>query len=235
MRALAALAALSCLNLVLAWIKDAPTLELVVRRATADGQCTWVSLRPSGQTHKGLRTAPHVHQLRLLDARGQRVTQNADIEHHHFWFAADDERLALETTRGLCGDDARWMDRALLPLGFVGQRPISQVVLGEPAFKVPPLRVQPLQVSGPSANRVDLTFFADGCLSLPSCYGIIKTEHDVDTEGEYEKFVNDVQRLAEDISGNHTFDTVRPLLNFWAAFTPSVEVRLSRLEILCIY
>ena len=38
------------------------------------------------------------------------------------------------------------------------------------------------------------------------------------------KFVQDALRLAEDISGNQTFYTVKPLLNFWAAFTPSKEV-----------
>ena len=38
------------------------------------------------------------------------------------------------------------------------------------------------------------------------------------------KFIEDALRLAEDISGNQTFHTVKPLLNFWAAFTPSKEV-----------
>ena len=36
--------------------------------------------------------------------------------------------------------------------------------------------------------------------------------------------MEDAFRLAEDISGNQTFYTVKPLLNFWAAFTPSREV-----------
>ena len=38
------------------------------------------------------------------------------------------------------------------------------------------------------------------------------------------KFIEDALRLARDISGNQTFHTVKPLLNFWAAFTPSKEV-----------
>lgn len=32
-------------------------------------------------------------------------------------------------------------------------------------------------------------------------------------------------RLALDVSTNQTFNTVQPLMNFWAAFTPSNEVR----------
>ncbi|KAJ7810561.1 IgA peptidase M64-domain-containing protein [Mycena leptocephala] len=70
----------------------------------------------------------------------------------------------------------------------------------------PPLEVIPLVVSGPSSNRVDLIFFSDGYL-----------------QGEREKFVQDATRLADDISGNQTFNTVKPLMNFWAAFTPSKE------------
>lgn len=45
-----------------------------------------------------------------------------------------------------------------------------------------------------------------------------------DTSEEKGKFIADALRLAEDISGNQTFYTVKPVLNFWAAFTPSNEV-----------
>ena len=45
-----------------------------------------------------------------------------------------------------------------------------------------------------------------------------------DLRGEKSKFIADAFRLADDISNNHTFNTVKPLLNFWAAFTPSNEV-----------
>ncbi|KAJ7621542.1 IgA peptidase M64-domain-containing protein [Mycena polygramma] len=71
---------------------------------------------------------------------------------------------------------------------------------------IPPLEVLPLVISGPSSNRVDLIFFADGYL-----------------QEEREKFIEDATRLADDISGNQTFNTVKPLMNFWAAFTPSNE------------
>lgn len=75
-----------------------------------------------------------------------------------------------------------------------------------PLVPSPPLEVHPLVVSGPSSNRVDLVFFSDGYLPV-----------------ERDKFLADAARLAEDISTNQTFATVRPLLNFWAAFSPSKE------------
>ncbi|OBZ71631.1 hypothetical protein A0H81_08541 [Grifola frondosa] len=70
----------------------------------------------------------------------------------------------------------------------------------------PPLQIEPLIFSGPSENRVDLVFFSDGY-----------------TRDEKSKFIADATRLALDISSNQTFYTVKPLLNFWAAFTPSNE------------
>ncbi|KDR82463.1 hypothetical protein GALMADRAFT_237795 [Galerina marginata CBS 339.88] len=70
----------------------------------------------------------------------------------------------------------------------------------------PPLEMIPLIISGPSTNRVDLVFFSDGY--IPE---------------ERQKFIDDALRLAEDVSKNQTFNTVQPLLNFWAAFSPSQE------------
>ncbi|KIK69982.1 hypothetical protein GYMLUDRAFT_34387 [Collybiopsis luxurians FD-317 M1] len=70
----------------------------------------------------------------------------------------------------------------------------------------PPLEIRPLIVSGPSRNRVDLVFFSDGYLLE-----------------ERDKFIKDAYRLAKDVSGNQTFNTVKPLMNFWAAFTASEE------------
>ncbi|KAH6911530.1 IgA peptidase M64-domain-containing protein [Coprinopsis sp. MPI-PUGE-AT-0042] len=72
--------------------------------------------------------------------------------------------------------------------------------------EVPPLEVIPLALSGSSSNRIDLVFFSDGY-----------------TLSEREKFVEDAKRLAADVTGNQTFYTVQPLMNFWAAFTPSNE------------
>ncbi len=46
-----------------------------------------------------------------------------------------------------------------------------------------------------------------------------------DLLGDKPKFLEDAKRLADDISNKQTFDTVKPLVNFWAAFSPSNEVR----------
>jgi len=51
--------------------------------------------------------------------------------------------------------------------------------------------------------------------------------HTLDTESERSKFFDDATRLVGEISQNQTFYTVKPLLNFWAAFTPSAEVSIS--------
>lgn len=70
----------------------------------------------------------------------------------------------------------------------------------------PQLELIPLGLSGSADNRVDLVFFSDGYLS-----------------SERAKFIADATRLADDVSKNQTFYTVKPLLNFWAAFSPSKE------------
>ncbi|KAK0464786.1 IgA peptidase M64-domain-containing protein [Desarmillaria tabescens] len=82
----------------------------------------------------------------------------------------------------------------------------DQETLDYSGVEPPPLEIEPLIISGPSSNRVDLVFFSDGYILE-----------------EREKFIVDAMRLAEDVSKNQTFNTVQPILNFWAAFTPSQE------------
>ena len=52
----------------------------------------------------------------------------------------------------------------------------------------------------------------------------VSLTHESDTEDEEDKFFDDATWLSEDITANVTFNTVKPLLNFWAAFTASNEV-----------
>ncbi|KAI1755979.1 IgA peptidase M64-domain-containing protein [Xylaria castorea] len=70
----------------------------------------------------------------------------------------------------------------------------------------PPLEIQPLIVTGPSSNRIDLIFFGDGY-----------------TEDEKDKFFADALALAMNVTDGQTFADVVPLMNFWAGFSPSVE------------
>ncbi|EJD50412.1 hypothetical protein AURDEDRAFT_84139 [Auricularia subglabra TFB-10046 SS5] len=83
----------------------------------------------------------------------------------------------------------------------------SQAPLGtDKRVDAPPLDISPILTSGASTNRVNLVFFGDGY-----------------TSDEKEKFIDDATKLAWDIAGNQTFATVRPLLNIFAAFSPSTE------------
>ncbi len=52
------------------------------------------------------------------------------------------------------------------------------------------------------------------------CDFIFTRGRPIDLLEEREKFIVDALRLAEDVSKNQTFNTVQPILNFWAAFTP---------------
>ncbi|KDQ62041.1 hypothetical protein JAAARDRAFT_29945 [Jaapia argillacea MUCL 33604] len=116
----------------------------------------------------------------------------------------------------VCGHPSTWSQSIFLDENLVDDNidlAKTQQVLTSPVppsgsviDRVPSLDIVPLILSGPSANRVDLVFFSDGY-----------------TLEERQKFMEDAQRLADDISSNHTFNTVKPLLNFWAAFTPSNE------------
>ncbi|KAI5831700.1 hypothetical protein K523DRAFT_409564 [Schizophyllum commune Tattone D] len=76
------------------------------------------------------------------------------------------------------------------------------------ALPLPPsMEVRPLMEHGPPENRVDLMFFSDGYLPT-----------------EKAQFFADAQMLATGlIAGNKTYNSVAPLLNMWAAFTPSGE------------
>jgi hypothetical protein len=203
MRALPPLFALATLARAVQVTHDAPRgQELVVHR-TVDGECTWVATRP-GQTYKSSMR----HDVRFVDARGQRVQESAAVaEHHRLWLAEGEDLPMQEAVQAMCGERA---------LGHG-----AQAVFSAPA---PALRVEPLLVSGPSSNRVDLTFFADGCMCLPILASRQLTRRMPDTADEYDKFIADARRLADDISANTTFAPVRPLLNFWAAFAPSAEV-----------
>ena len=46
----------------------------------------------------------------------------------------------------------------------------------------------------------------------------------VDTEAEKDKFFDDALFLATNVTTGQTFDDVLPILNFWAGFSPSVDV-----------
>jgi hypothetical protein len=92
------------------------------------------------------------HDVRFVDARGQRVAESAAVaEHHRLWFAEGEYAQMQEAAREMCGERA------------LGRG--AQAVFSAPA---PALRASNRSsCPDPSNNRVDLTFFADRCMCLP--------------------------------------------------------------------
>ncbi|EIN12687.1 hypothetical protein PUNSTDRAFT_118417 [Punctularia strigosozonata HHB-11173 SS5] len=179
--------------------------ELIVYRdpAASSGACGTVQLREFG-TYKGLSSIPggvHIENLTSEPPRIRAYSHDADA----LWTEA----------RKLCGDPSEWDFPVLVDshtstaARFDAQQ---QTVFTSPKLAIgaelqyPPLEVHKIVQSGPSTNRVDLMFFSDGYLA-----------------SEKQKFLDDATKLALEISANQTFDTVQPLLNFWAAFSPSNE------------
>ncbi|KAI0655583.1 IgA peptidase M64-domain-containing protein [Cubamyces menziesii] len=177
--------------------------ELVIIREPDTLQCKHLSVRET-------------HQYRGIPREGLFSNRILDTGEERIRFVAHGRDTVWDRAERLCGESHTWGFHVLL------QNPelrvsddIGQTVLqpsggvahsAEADLDIPPLEIFPLVTSGESSNRVDLVFFADGYISE-----------------EKDKFIDDAMRLAEDISGNQTFYTVKPLLNFWAAFTPSKE------------
>ena len=190
----------------------------------SDGRCITTPPR-TVQMHKGL-----TDKVRI-------VTEDLGLfEHIHLrvmtrllrLYAEKEEWLWIEV-RTLCNafEDAEQQSSHALALENEAR---NQFLLANaPKLPLPPppsMTLTPLLVSGPSENRVDLVFFGDGCrcpvlklvFFLSPCFS--------DTAEEESKFVADATRLAYDIAANQTFTTVKPLLNIWAAFSPSQDVSL---------
>lgn len=126
-------------------------LELVVVH-DARG-CASVRLRAIG-TYKGLRPG-HIEVEELEEPHRTRAHA-----------LQGDEEMLWEAARGICGADASWdfpvlreaPGAALVATG-------AQTPLMVQGAVYPPLEVAPLFEDrvGPSENRVDMMFFADGC------------------------------------------------------------------------
>ncbi|KAI0373796.1 hypothetical protein BV20DRAFT_962379 [Pilatotrama ljubarskyi] len=177
--------------------------ELVVIRDPNSLQCNHITIHD-------------VQQFRGLSENGYFRTRIIDTGEERIQYVSHDKDLVWRRAEALCGNRDTWdFHTCIQEQPLTAQIDQQQMVLKPsvpcgctmPAgVEIPPLDVQPLITSGDSSNRVDLMFFADGY-----------------TAEEKDKFLDDAMRLARDISGNQTFYTVKPLLNFWAAFTPSRE------------
>ncbi|EJF60979.1 IgA peptidase M64-domain-containing protein [Dichomitus squalens] len=153
-------------------------------------------------SHLALHDTQH---FRGLPESGYLKSKVLETGEERTQFIAETEEDVWERAESLCGPRETW-DFHTLIRSTATPYDASQAVLRPQQSTSPQLEVFPLITSGDSSNRVDLVFFADGY-----------------TAEEKDKFLDDAFRLAEDISGNQTFYTVKPLLNFWAAFVPSKE------------
>jgi hypothetical protein len=136
--------------------------ELIVRRdsTATSSPCTSVQLRPFG-TYKGLSDLPggiDVHNITTArePPRVRAYAQDA----HALWTEA----------QKLCGDASSWNFPVLVDdthaHASAAYQDGKQAIISFPepaASRYPPLEVHRLIESGPSANRVDLMFFSDGC------------------------------------------------------------------------
>ncbi|KAI0754586.1 IgA peptidase M64-domain-containing protein [Daedaleopsis nitida] len=174
--------------------------ELIVHRDTdSTHQCTHLALRQT-QLFRALPDGGYLKSKVLKS--GEERTQFIAWEEDRVWTLAE----------SLCGKRDTWSNfqpliQSDVRLAATSEAESEQSILRPCSDNALPLKVEPLITSGDSGNRVDLMFFADGY-----------------TAEEESKFYEDALRLAQGITAsNQSFHTVKPLLNFWAAFTPSKE------------
>jgi hypothetical protein len=141
-----------------------------------DSPCTQISLRRS-QPHKSLHLPgqDHIIQRRYFTARGERMRHPrvAEYERVRMYTYSEDIKSLWAFTSGICGEERAWTSRVILNedfpslAGSKGAQTVLSLKTGTVRvhMEIPSLDVVPLIVSGSSRNRVDLTFFADGCAS----------------------------------------------------------------------
>jgi hypothetical protein len=143
--------------------------ELVIHRDLPSAACTLVSLRET-QIHKRLAREELVLEQVEYNARGEIADEGEGAWQRLQYFSLNSELLAF-SARDLCGDEVT-MDYAL-PFNaqrFTWSPPGTTQKVLTPAHwgyaEPPPLEIHPLIQSGSSSNRVDFTFFSDGCAPL---------------------------------------------------------------------
>lgn len=155
--------------------------------------CEFLSLAET-QAHKGLRHSTIVEDNALPVVYGGEVSGSSTDSQKFKRFYSNDVDQLWERAESVCGPSSGWdFDSIISPnlkhwqLKKTLQRPDnldwtqypvdeseSRDVLstGSLKGKVPSLEVIPLFITGPSSNRVDITFFGDGCAYyLPRALG----------------------------------------------------------------
>ncbi|KZV70411.1 hypothetical protein PENSPDRAFT_651554 [Peniophora sp. CONT] len=176
--------------------REVPTFELRVNRNVVTGVCEHARIR-TAQRHR-LLDKPHAPEA--VTTRKHASTEDGSTAVELISVFAHDEDLLRRELGLLCSTGSNFLNA-----GVSGAQTTFSMSSNKEA-EVPTFDVRLISGAGPSDNRVDLTFFSDGY--------VLK---------EKKRFYDDVRFLVEAIAGNQTFYTVAPLLNFWAAYTPSKE------------
>jgi hypothetical protein len=123
-----------------------------------DSGCSVLSVRQT-QHHKGLSEQLGNHVIEISRNTMTKLDRQVRI------FAFDQEVLWSQA-RSICGNEIAPPGPTQIPIEHRQKflkKPIDDDDWLTPA---PPLHVERLVESGPSNNRVDLVFFADGCMYL---------------------------------------------------------------------
>ncbi len=150
------------ISLVLRLVFSKSVVELVIRREA--GSCTTIARRL-------------VHQHREVPSQRvilQRTTgyesylgKSNKVEILRVFFAPQDEDIVEPVLVPHCPDGRPELSLSATSRKIAAHLSTAQNVV--PAFssdELPTMTVQLLFISGPSSNRVDLAFFADGCASI---------------------------------------------------------------------
>lgn len=166
---------LGLVELVHALAPDNPR-KLEVHRNTVSGECSYIDINWS-QYHKDLRHSDIVKEKAMPLIRQERChsdVENRTDQQEYLVAYSYDRSLLWDNAKTLCDSQSirRYADLVAGSHGMGrdelsegSQTLLSQVLnVGNPSLPCsPPLEIIPLSESGPSDNRVDITFFGDGC------------------------------------------------------------------------
>jgi len=188
-----------------------PKVHQLVFERTRSGSCSFIYRSTVPQLRQLASPDDAVVQIRpRYHGEGSRYTEEEVIFVYGYNEAAIEDKLNKHCASvGFVPEETGHPRPGLVVQGGGSFSPSQDFRTGPlpPMFPEPPeMEVTPLHNSGPPHNRANLVFFGDGY-----------------TLEEKDKFLNDSKRLAQDLIANQTFATVNPLINIWAAFTPSNE------------
>lgn len=141
--------------------------ELVIYRDARTDLCTFAALKNT-QTHKRLRSSALIFEEAEFTERGE-ATSTGRGAWTRLRYTSYNSKLLLQRAGEHCGDNypiRGAVSQALLVPQHSRDGGQATFTMGSSlGDEIPQIELHPLIQSGPSENRVDLTFFADGCKS----------------------------------------------------------------------